>query len=398
MAARVAVIAIVHAGLGVVVGHESLHCKDGQVAEVGHARRKELESDFTFLRVGFRLIFQLFLAQAHTVGGGQGMFNFGHVLEKIHLAFGSSRGKTHPHHADAFLVEVLGHALKVDLTPRLALQSADNHQVAVFIETEPHATQGGVGDVFVATTRLQVARGRKHHKRSGLEALFHKLLGHHYKTVFLLETRGLEQHEAARRCGRYGPVLVAREVVEIQDAVAVFVVQGEHHRAVGDFHRQCHRLLGPFVPEGLVGAVLLVERDHDEIEGVGGFFVAVVDEEEGGKAPVAARGREFDLVGQGDEVVAGLIERAVEAGKTPQAVFLLVGLVGLVSHDSVGLAKCLEMTTLLLVPSAHLIAHRLHLLGRGEAGEEEECYEEMVFHFLGIASQEFVFGIASQEI
>ena len=72
---------------------------------------------------------------------------------------------------------------------------------------------------------------------------------------------------------------------------------------------------------------------------------------------------ELELIRQRNQVAAGLIETAVEASEVPQAVLLLVGLVGLIDHDALSVAKGLEMATLLLVPTIHLIAHRFHLLG-----------------------------------
>ena len=97
---------------------------------------------------------------------------------------------------------------------------------------------------------------------------------------------------------------------------------------------------------------------------------------------VTARVDKFKLVGQRNQVAAGLIETAVEASEVPQAVLLLVGLVGLIDHDALSVAKGLEMATLFLVPTVHLIAHRFHLLGRDPSGKKQKCYEEEFFHFV----------------
>ena len=73
--------------------------------------------------------------------------------------------------------------------------------------------------------------------------------------------------------------------------------------------------------------------------------------------------RKFDFVGQRDEVATGFIKATVETGEIPETVFVLVSFLRLINHEATFFAKRLKMTALLLVPSAHLIAHGLHLLG-----------------------------------
>ena len=86
---------------------------------------------------------------------------------------------------------------------------------------------------------------------------------------------------------------------------------------------------------------------------------------------VAVRVEIFDFVGQGNHVAAGLVKAAVEAGEAPKAVFVLVGPLGFIDHDTSCAAKGLKMTALLLVPAAHLIAYGFHLLSRSRAGEDQ---------------------------
>ena len=195
IAAVIAVIAIIHAGFGVVIRHESLHRKDGQVAKIGEAGLQELERDFAPRGVVFPLVFQFLLAQAHTVRGSQSVLNFRHVLEQEHFAVGHSADKAHPHHAEAFLVEVFGHAFEIDFPARFALQSADNHQVSAFVETEHHAAQGGIGNVLITVSALQVARGRIYEEGRGNETLVVKLLGGHHKAMLLSKGISLEQNK-----------------------------------------------------------------------------------------------------------------------------------------------------------------------------------------------------------
>ena len=113
-----------------------------------------------------------------------------------------------------------------------------------------------------------------------------------------------------------------------------------------------------------------IEAHDEEIQCVCCLLVVLVDEKESGKTTVTIRVEEFEFVGQGDEVAASLVEAAVDAGKVPKAAFLLVGPFGLGNHKTAILAKRLEMAILLLVPTVHLIAHGLHLLGSGSTGKE----------------------------
>ena len=135
--------------------------------------------------------------------------------------------------------------------------------------------------------------------------------------MLLGERLSLKQNETRRRRRIDGTIGMRCQVVERQGAIAVFVVQGQHHRAVDDLHRQGHRLLRPFVPKGLIRAFLSIETHHEEIQGVGSFFVAVVDEKEGSISAVAVGIEVFEFLGQGDEVATGLVKAAVETCEVP---------------------------------------------------------------------------------
>ena len=78
---------------------------------------------------------------------------------------------------------------------------------------------------------------------------------------------------------------------------------------------------------------------------------------------ITARVDKFKLVWQRNQVAAGLVEATVDTSKIPQATFVLVGLFGLVNHEASFFIKRPKMKALFLIPSAYLIAHRLHLLG-----------------------------------
>ena len=84
----------------------------------------------------------------------------------------------------------------------------------------------------------------------------------------------------------------------------------------------------------------------------------------------ARRSEKCHLVGQWNKVVSDFVQCTIQAGKGPEAVFILFGLVGFVNHQATLRAKRLEMAALVFVPAAHLIAHRFHLLGQSRASEE----------------------------